>query len=75
MTNALVCTAQRLDGEPCWLRVHDSRVHLARDMRWFTLPDPKWTNVDLAGDELRDAPDALKSPDHHQASMSAFHSP
>jgi len=61
MTLAPVCTAVRADGEPCWLREHDSRPHLTRDMFWFTLPDPKWTNADLRGDELRDAPDALKS--------------
>jgi hypothetical protein len=57
-----VCPARRADGEPCWLRVHDSRPHLTRDLSWFVLPDPKWTNTDLTGDELRDAPDALKDP-------------
>jgi hypothetical protein len=58
---AEACTARRADGEPCWLRVHDSRVHLTRDFFWFTLPDPKWSNADLTGDELRDAPDALRA--------------
>jgi hypothetical protein len=57
---APVCTAVRADGSPCWLRAHDSRVHLAVDMFWFTLPDQRWDNVDLRGDELRDAPAALK---------------
>jgi hypothetical protein len=57
---APVCPAVRDDGSPCWLRVHDSRVHLGQDMFWFTLPDKKWENADLRGDELRDAPDALK---------------
>ncbi len=59
---AEVCTARRADGEPCWLRTHTSRSHLTRDMFWFTLPDQSWVNADLTGDELRDAPDALKEP-------------
>ena len=58
--NAPVCTARRADGEPCWLREHTSRPHLTRDMFWFVLPDVKWTNVDLRGATLGDAPDALK---------------
>lgn len=57
--NAPVCTARRADGEPCWLREHDSRPHLTRDMFWFVLPDVEWTNVDLRDDELRHAPAAL----------------
>jgi hypothetical protein len=57
---AAVCPARHSDGSPCWLRAHDSRVHLTSEMRWFTLPDAKWENADLRGDELRDAPDALK---------------
>lgn len=60
---AEVCQAVReRDGAPCWMRAHVGRTHMTQQFEFFCTKGDAFRNVDLSsGDQLRDAPAALRS--------------